>query len=75
VEYVFPAGKSSRSSFKEGESAGIPLTSVRGHFASYGPTYDRGLLFGKYEGHFWVRSYARGSAEHGEQKNGYPIKT
>ena len=66
---VFPAGRSSRSSSKEGTSAGVPLTSVRGHFTSYGPAYDRGLLFGKYEGRFWVPSYARGSAEHGEHQN------
>jgi hypothetical protein len=29
---------------------------------SYGPEYDRGLLFGKYSGRFWVPAFARGVA-------------
>lgn len=36
---------------------------VRGHFSRYGPAYDRGLLFGKYEGKFWVPAHVRGQGE------------
>jgi hypothetical protein len=46
-------------------ASGVPLTSVRGHFAEYGPRYGKGLLFGKYEGRFWVPMHARGSADEG----------
>jgi hypothetical protein len=42
----------------------VPLTSVRGHFATYGQD-GRGLLFGKYAGRYWIPQHARGSAEHG----------
>lgn len=44
---------------------GVPLSSVRGHHAHYGPKYDRKLLFGKYEGRFWIPQHARGSEELG----------
>lgn len=36
---------------------------VRGHWARYGPKYDRGLLFGKYAGKFWISAFARGQGE------------
>lgn len=36
---------------------------VRGHFSRYGPAYGRGLLFGKYEGKFWVPAHVRGAGE------------
>lgn len=36
---------------------------VRGHFARYGPEYDRGLLFGKYAGKFWIPAHARGQGD------------
>jgi hypothetical protein len=36
---------------------------VRGHFARYGPEHDRGLLFGKYAGKFWIAAHARGAGE------------
>lgn len=68
---VFPAGRSSRSIATAG--AGTPLTTVRGHFAHYGPEYDRGLLFGKYAGRFWHPQTARGSAELGEHLNDYRL--
>jgi hypothetical protein len=61
---VFPVGRSSRSG--PARTHGVPLTSVRGHFARYGPAYDRGLLFGRYEGRFWIPQHARGDREHGE---------
>lgn len=52
---------------------GVPLTSVRGHFAHYGPEYDRALLFGRYAGRFWRPQHARGSAEHGEVEHSYQL--
>lgn len=68
---VFPMGKQTRSG-KGKPSAGVPLTPVRGHFAHYGaccPHHEpRGLLFGKYEGKFYVPQHARGSTDHGEYR-------
>jgi|SRR6266568_2290861 len=48
-------------------SGGVPLSSVRGHFAHYGPQYNRGLLFGKIAGRFWIPQHAIGSSENGEK--------
>lgn len=62
---VFPVGRSTRGQRGAG-GEGTPLHSVRGHFAKYGPQYDRGLLFGKYAGRFFRPQHARGAAEHGE---------
>jgi hypothetical protein len=62
---VFPVGKATRGTRSAGEGS-VPLHSVRGHFAKYGPQYDRGLLFGKYAGRFFRPQHARGAAEHGE---------
>lgn len=69
---VLPTGKSARSD-RQPSGDGVPLTSVRGHFASYGPAYGRGLLFGKYEGRFWIPQHARGHADLGEHRNSYEI--
>jgi hypothetical protein len=69
---VFPAGRSSRTIATSG--AGTPLTSVRGHFAHYGPQYDRGLLFGKLSGRFWHPQTSRGTAEFGEHLNDYRLE-
>lgn len=68
---VYPAGKSSKS--KGGESLGVPLHSVRGHFASFGPEYGKGLLFGKLSGRYWISAHARGSKELGEVKKDYRV--
>lgn len=69
---VYPRGTSTRS--LKGESLhGTPLHSVRGHFSEYGPKYNKGLLFGKYEGRFWVPQHARGSAEHGVDVHDYKL--
>lgn len=70
---VFPIGRSSRS--VKSDPLGVPLTSVRGHFATYGPAYGRGLLFGKHEGRFWIPQHARGSAEIGTSDHDYRIAT
>lgn len=37
------------------------LSPVRGHWARYGPQFNRGLLFGKLEGKFWISGYVRGA--------------
>lgn len=61
---VFPTGRSTRTATGDPFTEGVALTSVRGHFATYG-TEGRGLLFGKYSGRFFRPQHARGSAEHG----------
>lgn len=70
---VYPAGVTRRGD-KRDEPLGVPLTSVRGHFASYGERYGRKMLFGKYEGRFWIPMHARGSRDHGENVNDYDLK-
>lgn len=50
------------------------LSPVRGHWSHYGPAFNRGLLFGKYAGKFWVPAFARGSAEHGEIRRDYILQ-
>lgn len=69
---VFPTGKSVRSAAGE-RQGGTPLTSVRGHFACYGPEYDRGLLFGRHSGRFWIPQHARGEAALGENQHDYRL--
>lgn len=70
---VFPTGRSAHAAKAEG-GMGTPLTSVRGHFACYGPDYGRGLLFGRYAGRFWVPQFARGKAEHGQVEHDYVLR-
>jgi hypothetical protein len=71
---VFPTGKSARQAKADG-GMGTPLTSVRGHFACYGPDYGRGLLFGKYAGRFWIPQHARGDSAVGESQSDYVLRT
>lgn len=53
---VFPPGRR-RAPGDKGTPIGATAASpVRGHFAHYGEKYGRGLLFGKYEGKFWIPS-------------------
>ena len=70
---VFPTGRSTRSGKSAGAGAGTPLTSVRGHFSSYGPEYGKGLLFGKLSGRFWIPQHARGSTEYGQSEADYRL--
>lgn len=51
-----------------------PLSAVRGHFANYGPKYGRGLLFGKYEGRYWVPQHVRGSEVFGVTEQEYAVE-
>jgi hypothetical protein len=73
---VFPTGRTTRGA--TGQAAGVPLTSVRGHFAHYGACCahhePRGLLFGKLEGRYWIPQHARGSAEQGEIDSEYVLR-
>jgi hypothetical protein len=66
-------GRSTRSRAGD-EPAGLtPLTSVRGHFACYGPQYGRGLLFGRLAGRFWIPQHARGTSEEGVSITDYRL--
>lgn len=71
---VFPVGRSTRSARMDSAGAGTPLTSVRGHFAEYGVN-GKGLLFGKLAGRFWIPQHARGSADAGQAKHEYVLRT
>ncbi|WP_426513151.1 hypothetical protein ACPPVO_22495 [Dactylosporangium sp. McL0621] len=46
----------------EADAAEAVLSPVRGHFSHYGKQYNRGLLFGKYSGKFWVAGHVRGAS-------------
>lgn len=72
---VFPAGSSppARVVTASGMPGGVPLTSVRGHFARYG-IEGRGLLFGKHAGRFWIPGHARGDRAHGEHDTSYRLE-
>lgn len=52
-----------------------PLSPVRGHMAHYGPKYGRGLLFGKYEGRFWIPQHVRGSEVFGVREHEYTVES
>lgn len=71
---VFPPGPTRRSGGKRAEPLGVPLTSVRGHFAHYGPQHNRGLLFGRLAGRFWIPQHAKGAPELGETKASYRLR-
>lgn len=70
---VYPSGRATRSDTGAPLAGGVPLSSVRGHFATYGPEYGRGLLFGKYAGRFWIPQHARGSADAGRSVADYRL--
>lgn len=75
---VFPTGKSRRSE-KNTIPVGVPLTTVRGHYAHYGDCcpfrHDpKGLLFGRLEGKYWIPQHAIGSEEFGVNVNDYKLK-
>jgi hypothetical protein len=57
---VRPPGKRTAGGVRPVGDGDTPLTSVRGHFAHYGPAHDRGLLFGKLAGKFWIPARAVG---------------
>jgi hypothetical protein len=51
----------------------MPLHTVAGCHHRYGPKYGRGLLFGKYEGKFWVAPHVRGNARSGIVNKDYEL--
>lgn len=55
-------------------SADLPLHGVRGHPVLFGPKYGRGLLFGKYEGRYWVRPHQRGNPGSGTSEQRYVVE-
>jgi hypothetical protein len=71
---VFSSRRSVRGARVPADSGGMPLSTVRGHVARYGPKFGRGLLFGKYEGEFWIPAHARGDAENGTHEQRYTIE-
>jgi hypothetical protein len=71
---VRPIGKSYGGSRGASIEGTMPLHIVRGHMAHYGPKYGKGLLFGKYEGKFWIQPHAKGRIEAGERRHEYSIE-
>lgn len=51
----------------------MPLHKCRGHFAEYGPEFNKGLLFGKYAGRFYVPPCMKGSKKNGVVEKDYQI--
>lgn len=45
------------------------LSPVRGHWARYGERWNRGKLFGKLEGKFWIPGHVRGAGEEAPAKD------
>lgn len=72
--HVRSISKSYRSERGVPLDPGVPLTSVRGHHAHYGPKYGRKLLFGKYEGRFWIPQHVRGSEMLGVSDQEYVLE-
>jgi len=73
--HVLPTGKTRRKLFEDQPIHGtVPLTSVRGHYARYGPQFDRGLLFGKIAGKFWIPAHARGDESAGIIQHTYKLE-
>jgi hypothetical protein len=71
VLVVRPAGAKSDAPAQE---IGImPRHVCRGHFAEYGPEFNKGLLFGKYAGRFYVPPCVKGKKENGEVAKDYAI--
>jgi hypothetical protein len=75
--HILPAGAwrrkvGGREPVRLGSST--PYGTVRGHVAKYGPEYGRGMLFGKYEGEFWIPQHVRGAAEAGVVEHSYEIE-
>lgn len=68
---IYPVGKRSTYTKPNQPGAGIPLTSVRGYFATY--TEER-PLFGKYPGRFWIPQHARGKKDLGERQSSYRLR-
>lgn len=67
-----------KRTFVEGSERGhTALHIVRGHFAWYGSGHpdgrERGLLYGKHAGQFWIPAHVRGSSESGVLAKDYAV--
>lgn len=51
----------------------MPRHVCRGHFAEYGPDFNKGLLFGKYAGRFYVPPHLKGDAKNGTVEKDYAV--
>lgn len=51
----------------------MPRHVCRGHFSEYGPEFNKGLLFGKYSGRFYVPPCLKGNLKNGEVVKDYEI--
>lgn len=45
----------------------------RGTFHEYGPKYGKGLLFGKYEGRYWIQPHVKGNRTRGTVQKQYVV--
>lgn len=50
-----------------------PLHLCRGHFAEYGPEFNKGMLFGKYSGRFYIPPHMKGDKKNGIVEKDYSI--
>lgn len=68
---VRPPGAKSDS---PGVEIGImPRHVCRGHFAEYGPEFNKGMLFGKYNGRFFIPPHLKGDKKNGTVEKDYQI--
>ncbi len=56
------------------EIGAMPRHVCRGHFAEYGPQFGKGLLFGKYEGRFFVPPHLKGDKKNGVVEKDYEVR-
>lgn len=71
VLVVRPPG--ARSDAPAQEIGMMPRHVCRGHFAEYGPEFNKGLLFGKYAGRFYVPPHLKGDKKNGVVEKDYAI--
>jgi hypothetical protein len=71
VLVVRPAG--ARSDAPSVEIGAMPRHVCRGHFAEYGPEFNKGLLFGKHAGRFFIPPHLKGKAENGIVEKDYAL--
>lgn len=58
-----------------GEEVGImPRHVCRGHISRYGPEFNKGLLFGKYAGQFFIPPHMRGNKKNGIVEKDYEVR-
>lgn len=51
----------------------MPRHVCRGHFAEYGPEFNKGLLFGKYAGRFYIPPHLKGDKKNGVVEKDYEL--